>query len=91
MAVTRKESDGSLRICIDPQPLNEALMREHYKMPTLDDVLPLLNNAKVFTKLDVKEAFWHVRLDEESSLLTTMITPFQGCSIFLKFTRPPGQ
>ena len=72
MAVTRKESDGSLRICIDPQPLNEALMREHYKMPTLDDVLPLLNNAKVFTK----EAFWHVRLDEESSLLTTMITPF---------------
>ena len=27
-------------------------------------------------KLDVKEAFWHVRLDEESSRLTTMITPF---------------
>lgn len=45
-------------------------------MPTLEDVLPLLNNAKVFTKLDVKEAFWHVRLDEESSFLTTMITPF---------------
>ena len=76
MAVTRKESDGSLRICIDPQPLNEALMREHFKMPTLDDVLPQLYNAKVFTKLDVKEAFWHVRLDEESSRLTTMITPF---------------
>lgn len=76
MAVTRKESDGSLRICIDPQPLNDALMREHYKMPTLDDVLPQLYNAKVFTKLDVKEAFWHVKLDEESSRLTTMITPF---------------
>jgi hypothetical protein len=65
-----------LRICIDPQPLNEALMREHFKMPTLDDVLPQLHNAKIFTKRDVKEAFWHVQLDEESSLLTTMITPF---------------
>ena len=31
----------------------------------------------MFTKMDVKEAFWHVRLDEESSKLTTMITPFR--------------
>jgi hypothetical protein len=76
MAITRKESDGSIRICIDPQPLNEALMREHFKLPTLEVVLPSLHNAKVFTTLDVKEAFWHVRLDTESSLLTTMITPF---------------
>ena len=76
MTVTRKESDGSLRICIDPQPLNAVLMCEHFKMPALDDVLPSLHNARVFTKLDVKEAFWHVRLDEQSSLLTTMITPF---------------
>ncbi|KAL8567594.1 hypothetical protein ACOMHN_054407 [Nucella lapillus] len=76
LAVTRKKSDGSLRICIDPQPLNEALMREHFRMPTLDDVLPTFHNAKVFSKLDVKEAFWHLLLDEESSMLTTMITPF---------------
>lgn len=75
MAVVRKPN-GSLRICIDPQPLNEALMREHYKLPVLDDVLPDLKDAKLFSKLDVKEAFWHVRLDKESSELTTMITPF---------------
>ena len=43
---------------------------------TFDDVLLQLENAKVFSKLDVKEAYWHVRLDEESSQLTTMITPF---------------
>ena len=40
-------------------------------------MLPKLKNAKVFGKLDVREAYWHVRLDEkESSKLTTMITPF---------------
>ena len=27
----------------------------------------------MFSKVDVKEAFWHVELDTESSLLTTMI------------------
>ena len=59
-----------------PQPLNAALKREYYKLPVLDDVLPKLTDNKVFSKLDVREAYWHVRLDEESSKLTTMITPF---------------
>ena len=62
MAVVKKQ-DGSLRICIDPQPLNEALQREHYRLPTFNDVLPTLNNAKIFSKLDVKHAFWHVQLE----------------------------
>ena len=75
MAVVRK-ANGKLRLCIDPQALNVALQREHYKLPTFDDVVPKLLNAKVFSKVDVKEAFWHLRLEEESSKLTTMITPF---------------
>ena len=75
MAVVHKPN-GKLRICIDPQPLNAALKREHYRLPVLDDVLPKLKNAKIFSKLDVREAYWHVRLDETSSKLTTMITPF---------------
>lgn len=75
MAVPRKRN-GNIRICLDPQPLNKVLIRERYKLPTFEDILPQLNNAKIFTKLDVKEAYWHVRLDEESSYLTTMITPF---------------
>ena len=77
MAVVRKPN-GKLRICIDPQPLNATLKREHYRLPVLDDVLPKLKDAKIFSKLDVKEAYWHVRLDEaaNSSKLTTMITPF---------------
>ena len=75
MAVVHKPN-GKLRIGIDPQPLNAALKREYYRLPLLDDVLPKLKNAKIFSKLDVLEAYWHVRLDEDSSKLTTMITPF---------------
>ena len=68
--------NGKLRICIDPQPLNAALKREHYRLSVLDDVLPKLRDAKIFSKLDLKKAYWHVLLDEASSKLTTMITPF---------------
>ena len=75
MAIVEK-ADGKIRLCIDPQQLNKALMREHYNLATLDDILPELNNAKIFSKIDVKEAFWHVRLDSKSSKFTTMITPF---------------
>ena len=70
------EANGNLGLCLDQQPLNQALMREHYKLSTLDDVLPSMNNANIFSKLDVQEAFLHVELDEQSSILTTMTTPY---------------
>ena len=48
LAIATKKS-GELRICIDPRPLNKALRREHYKLPTLDDVLPELSKARIIT------------------------------------------
>ncbi|XP_063446850.1 uncharacterized protein K02A2.6-like [Mytilus trossulus] len=65
-----------LRICIDPKHLNQQLKRSHYPLPTIDDLLPELSRAKVFSVVDAKNGFWHVELDEESSLLTTFNTPF---------------
>lgn len=43
---------GSLRICIDPKHLNDQIMREHYKIPTSDDIISSLSNKKVFTVID---------------------------------------
>ncbi|CAC5402113.1 unnamed protein product [Mytilus coruscus] len=65
-----------LRICIDPKHLNQQLKRSDYPLPTIDDLLPELSRAKVFSVVDAKNGFWHVELDEESSLLTTFNTPF---------------
>ena len=46
MAVVHKQN-GELRLCMIPtQPLNEAQMREHYKLPNLDDILPNMNLIK---------------------------------------------
>jgi hypothetical protein len=70
------KKSGSLRICIDPKPLNAALKREHYQIPVIDDLLPDLTDACVFTKVDLTSAFWHLELDDESSVLTTFATPY---------------
>lgn len=70
------KSDGKLRICLDPKDLNQAIQREHYPLPTIEDIATRLHGAKVFTVLDVRNGFWHVPLDEDSSFLTTFNTPF---------------
>ena len=66
--------NGKIRLCIDPKPLNKALKRNRYPLPTIDDLLAKLTNAKVFA--DAKNGFWHVPLDDESSYLTTFGTPW---------------
>lgn len=38
-------------------------------MPTIDDVLPKLKGAKIFSSLDAKDGFLQVRLTERSSYL----------------------
>ena len=75
LVVVRKPN-GTLRICLDPKPLNRALKRSHYPMPTIEDLIPQLSKAKVYTVCDLQNGFWHIALDHESSLLTTFGTPF---------------
>lgn len=69
------EKPGKLRTCIDPSALNKALKRSHYQMPTIEEILPDIAKAKVFSVLDAKDGYWQVKLDEESSYLTTFWTP----------------
>ena len=44
-----------------------ALRRNHYPMATLDDILPDLQKAKIFSTVDTKNGYWQIELDEQSS------------------------
>ena len=74
-----------IRICIDPKDLNRAIMREHFPLKTIDDVLANMPNAKYFSKLDAVSGFWQIQLDDRSSKLCTFNTPFGR----YRFTRMP--
>lgn len=71
-----KKPNWKIRVCLDPRDLNRAIKRSHYPLPTIEEVATRLSGAKVFSVLDAKCAFWQVKLDEKSSYLTTMNTPF---------------
>ena len=77
MVIERKK-DGSMLLCIDSKHLNKASLRPQYLSPVIDDILPELAGARVFSVADARNRFWHVRLDEEGSLLTTITTPYGG-------------
>ena len=64
-----------IRICLDPKDLNRAVRREHYKIPTVEEIVADLPGATVFSVIDAKSGFLQIKIDYESSLLTTFNTP----------------
>ena len=68
--------DGDLQVCLDPKDLNKVIKRTYHKISTVEEVTHAFAGSKFFSKLDAKSAFWCIRLDEESSYLTTFGTIF---------------
>lgn len=70
-----EKPDGSLRICLDPKPLNNCIKREHFAIPRITELMAELGGMELFTVLDLKNGFWQLVLDDSSSDLTTFMTP----------------
>ena len=62
----------SIRLCIDPKDLNEALEREPYYSRSIDELISMFAGAKVFTIVDMDKGYWQVVLHPESRKLTCM-------------------
>ena len=71
--VNKPSVKNGIRLCIDSRPLNTALKRSECPIPTIETLLTQIGTAKVFSLADIKSAFWHVPLNPESFLLTTLI------------------
>ncbi|CAI5681987.1 unnamed protein product [Oreochromis niloticus] len=74
--VATQKKNGTLRVCLDPCDLNQAVKRQHYSIPTHEDVRSKLAGKSIFTILDEKDGYWQIKLDEPSSKLCTFNTPW---------------
>ena len=61
-----EKKNGSLRLCLDPKDLNKAIKREHYRIPTIQEIASEFVGKSVFSTLDLKDGYWQVLLDEPS-------------------------
>ena len=74
--VIEKPKSQKLCICLDPRPLNKAIRREHFQLPTIEDITTRLSGAHVFSKLDANHGYWQIPLSKQSQLPTTFNSPF---------------
>eukprot|EP00731_Ephydatia_muelleri_P013204 Em0007g514a len=58
-----KHKTKKLRICLNPWPLNKAIQRKHFQLPTLEDIANRLSGATVFSTLDANHGYWQIPLD----------------------------
>ena len=61
-----------LRICLDPQDLNEALQHEPYYSGSVDELIAKFPGCKVFLIVNMKKGYWMVPLHPDSRPLTCM-------------------
>ena len=59
-----------------PQRPEQSDKKEHFKLPTAEEIFSEMNNPKYFIKLDASNGYWHIPVDEESSKLLTFNSPF---------------
>jgi transposase InsO family protein len=71
-----KKPNGSLRFCIDFRKLNQLTRKDQYPLPLMDETLARLGRARVFTKLDIRQAFHRIRIDPASEELTSFRTRY---------------
>lgn len=71
-----EKPNGDLRLCLDPKELNQAIKREHFLIPSVDEIAAKLSNKEYFSVLDMKDGYWQVELDDYSTDLMTFGTPF---------------
>jgi Reverse transcriptase (RNA-dependent DNA polymerase) len=73
-----KKPDGSLCFCIDYRKLNLLTKKDRYPLPLIDETLARIRRAKLFTKLNIRQAFHRIRIHPNSEELTTFRTRFRA-------------
>ena len=71
-----RKPNRELRFYVNYRKLNAITKKSRYPLPLIDETLAKLLKAEVFTKLDVRQAFYRIRMDPNSKDLTTFQTRF---------------
>ena len=71
------KKDGRIRWVSDFRLLNANLKRKVFPLPRIQDVLTRRKGYKYFTKLDISMCYYTFQLDEASSNMCVIVTPFQ--------------
>jgi hypothetical protein len=89
-----KKKDGSLRLCVDFRGLNKITVKNRHPLPLIAESLERLAQAKVYTKLDIRDAYHRIRIkegDEWKTAFRTRYGHFEYTVMPFGLTNAPAQ
>ncbi|THC87561.1 hypothetical protein EYZ11_012993 [Aspergillus tanneri] len=70
------KSDGTLRLCVDYRGLNEITVKNRYPLPLVSETMDRLAGAKIYTKLDLRDAYHRIRIKKGDEWKTAFRTRY---------------
>ena len=70
------KKNGTIRTVDDMRELNKQIKRKQYPLPKIKDIFHRRRGYKYFTKIDLTQCYYTYELDDESSWLCVLVTPF---------------
>jgi hypothetical protein len=75
-AIFVKKKDQTLRMCVDYRPLNEVTIKNKYPLPRINILFDQLTGARVFSKIDLRSGYHHIRIRPEDISKTAFTTQY---------------
>ncbi|GFW68552.1 retrovirus-related Pol polyprotein from transposon 17.6 [Trichonephila clavipes] len=69
-----KKKDDNLRICIDYLKINSKADKDRYSLPLIEEILDQFQSGNFFSTFDLKNGFFHVKMEERSKKFTSFVT-----------------
>ncbi|KAL1990879.1 hypothetical protein VTN49DRAFT_5882 [Thermomyces lanuginosus] len=70
------KKDGTLRLCVDYRGLNAITVKNRYPLPLISETLDRLAGAKIFTQLDLRDAYHRIRIRQGNEWKTAFRTRY---------------
>lgn len=70
------KKDGTLRLCVDYRGLNAITVKNRYPLPLISETLDRLAGAKIFTQLDLRDAYHRIRIRQGDEWKTAFRTRY---------------